>query len=164
MLTAECRMGDQILRTLPMIGEFDEVSDTGHAGTPTNVLLIDEHPRRTSARFRSFRSIAQFLFLGAFVISCDRNPQATTLPPPDVDVVDVQRADVPVYGKWVGTLVGYVNADDVSQAHNVPQQRQRDAVDLPTGFTFRHSMLPGRAAVTLLPRFHTRSASSHIFF
>jgi len=31
--------------------------------------------------------------------------------PPDVAVVDVQREDVPIYGEWIGTLDGLVNAD-----------------------------------------------------
>ncbi len=32
-------------------------------------------------------------------------------PPPDVGVVGVQQRDVPVYGDWVATLDGYVNAN-----------------------------------------------------
>ncbi len=30
---------------------------------------------------------------------------------PDVDVVQVQQKDVPIYGEWIGTLDGFVNAD-----------------------------------------------------
>ncbi|HEX4210365.1 MAG TPA: efflux RND transporter periplasmic adaptor subunit [Candidatus Binataceae bacterium] len=30
---------------------------------------------------------------------------------PDVEVVQVQQADVPIYGEWIGTLDGLVNAD-----------------------------------------------------
>jgi membrane fusion protein, multidrug efflux system len=30
---------------------------------------------------------------------------------PDVEVVKVQQADVPIYGEWIGTLDGLVNAD-----------------------------------------------------
>lgn len=33
------------------------------------------------------------------------------LPPPDVEVLQVQHQDVPVYGEWIGTLDGLVNAD-----------------------------------------------------
>src|SRR6202044_1367969 len=51
------------------------------------------------------------LLLIAFAIGCDGHQQAAKPPPPDVEVVAVQQADVPVYGKWVGTLVGYVNAN-----------------------------------------------------
>jgi RND family efflux transporter MFP subunit len=31
--------------------------------------------------------------------------------PPDVAVAEVERKDVPIYGEWIGTLVGLVNAD-----------------------------------------------------
>jgi RND family efflux transporter MFP subunit len=31
--------------------------------------------------------------------------------PPDVEVVQVQQKDVPIYGEWIGTLDGYSNAD-----------------------------------------------------
>src|SRR5258708_6072526 len=63
----------------------------------------------TRSRFSSF--IPPLLLLGAIAIGCDGKQQATKAPPPDVEIVAVQQADVPVYGRWVGTLVGYVNAD-----------------------------------------------------
>jgi RND family efflux transporter MFP subunit len=31
--------------------------------------------------------------------------------PPDVDVVQVEQKDVPIYGEWIGTLDGFTNAD-----------------------------------------------------
>ncbi len=36
---------------------------------------------------------------------------ATVVPSPTVEVVQVQQEDVPVYGEWIGTLDGLVNAD-----------------------------------------------------
>src|SRR5215469_1981324 len=36
---------------------------------------------------------------------------APHLGPPDVEVVQVVRRDVPIYGEWIGTLDGFVNAD-----------------------------------------------------
>jgi RND family efflux transporter MFP subunit len=35
--------------------------------------------------------------------------------PPDVEVVQVEQKDVPVYGQWIGTLDGFVNADVKAQ-------------------------------------------------
>jgi RND family efflux transporter MFP subunit len=32
-------------------------------------------------------------------------------PSPDVEVVQVEQKDVPIYGEWIGTLDGFVNAD-----------------------------------------------------
>jgi RND family efflux transporter MFP subunit len=39
--------------------------------------------------------------------------QAMGAPPsaPDVEVAQVQREDIPIYGEWIGTLDGLVNAD-----------------------------------------------------
>jgi len=39
-----------------------------------------------------------------------QSKQAAPPPPPDVVVVDVVQKDVPIYGEWVATLDGYVNA------------------------------------------------------
>jgi RND family efflux transporter MFP subunit len=36
-------------------------------------------------------------------------------PPPVVEVAQVERRDVPVYGEWIGTLTGQVNADIKAQ-------------------------------------------------
>src|SRR5436190_11685477 len=43
---------------------------------------------------------------------CSQTTSATKAPPPpDVEVVQVQQKDVPIYGEWIGTLDGMVNAD-----------------------------------------------------
>ena len=42
--------------------------------------------------------------------ACGPKKQAAAPPAPDVDVVTVQSADVPLYTEWIGTLDGYVNA------------------------------------------------------
>jgi RND family efflux transporter MFP subunit len=50
------------------------------------------------------------VFLVIVLIGC-ANPQASTPPPPlEVAVVSVTQKDVPIYGDWVATLDGYVNA------------------------------------------------------
>jgi membrane fusion protein (multidrug efflux system) len=36
---------------------------------------------------------------------------STTPPPPVVEVVQAQQKDVPIFGEWIGTLDGLVNAD-----------------------------------------------------
>src|SRR6266702_6969655 len=35
--------------------------------------------------------------------------------PPDVEVAQVEQKDVPIYGEWIGTLDGMVNADVKAQ-------------------------------------------------
>ena len=47
-----------------------------------------------------------------FAASCSKNMSGTPQGnPPDVEVVQVQQQDVPIYGEWIGTLDGLVNAD-----------------------------------------------------
>jgi RND family efflux transporter MFP subunit len=40
-----------------------------------------------------------------------RASEAQAGPSPDVEVVRVQQKDIPIYGEWIGTLDGLVNAD-----------------------------------------------------
>jgi RND family efflux transporter MFP subunit len=48
---------------------------------------------------------ASWVFLGC------QGPKADSVPPPaEVEVVSVVQQDVPIYGEWVATLDGYVNA------------------------------------------------------
>jgi len=47
-----------------------------------------------------------------FATSCSKNLSGTPQGnPPDVEVVQVQQQDVPIFGEWIGTLDGLVNAD-----------------------------------------------------
>jgi membrane fusion protein (multidrug efflux system) len=55
-----------------------------------------------------------FLAAGLLVTAtgCSNKTNAATTPaPPDVEIVEVQQRDVPIYGEWIGTLDGLVNAD-----------------------------------------------------
>ncbi len=49
--------------------------------------------------------IAAILFVG-----CQSQSAAPAPPPPEVEVASVVQKDVPIYGEWVATLDGYVNA------------------------------------------------------
>jgi membrane fusion protein (multidrug efflux system) len=47
-----------------------------------------------------------------FAVSCSKHMSGTAQGnPPDVEVAQVQQQDVPIYGEWIGTLDGLVNAD-----------------------------------------------------
>lgn len=53
------------------------------------------------------------LLLAALVqlAGCAGKTEAAPPPPPEVQVVSIEQKDVPVYGEWVATLDGFVNAD-----------------------------------------------------
>src|SRR5271169_815653 len=47
---------------------------------------------------------------------CSNKTNAAAAPaPPDVQIVEVQQKDVPIYNEWIGTLDGLVNADIKAQ-------------------------------------------------
>ena len=46
-----------------------------------------------------------------FVVMRPKNASSAGGPPPDVLVAQVEQKDVPIYGEWIGTLDGLVNAD-----------------------------------------------------
>ncbi len=61
-------------------------------------------------RFR--RSGIAALCAAALFVSCgDKPKQQGPPPPPDVGVSEVQQQNVPVYGNWIASLEGYINAN-----------------------------------------------------
>jgi membrane fusion protein (multidrug efflux system) len=51
-----------------------------------------------------------------FATRSGAKPTAQASPPPVVEVAQVEQRDIPVYGEWIGTLAGQVNADVKAQA------------------------------------------------
>jgi RND family efflux transporter MFP subunit len=49
--------------------------------------------------------------LAIFISGCSRGQATTVVPVPEVEVATVEQRDVPMYGEWVATLDGYVNAE-----------------------------------------------------
>jgi RND family efflux transporter MFP subunit len=67
--------------------------------------------RRSSAVSEKFLCLWALLALASSVFLGCRSPNAASPPPPaEVEVVGVVQQDVPIYGEWVTTLDGYVNA------------------------------------------------------
>jgi hypothetical protein len=54
------------------------------------------------------------LVIVGLIIATRHSNHASTQPGsvPDVEVVQVEQKDVPIYGEWIGTLDGLTNADD----------------------------------------------------
>jgi membrane fusion protein (multidrug efflux system) len=51
----------------------------------------------------------------AGMAGCTKSTQAAKPQPTDVEIVEVQQKDVPIYGQWIGTLDGFVNANVKAQ-------------------------------------------------
>jgi membrane fusion protein (multidrug efflux system) len=65
--------------------------------------------KKIAAPLLGVYSLVSVLIAGLLLFGCKKEQKA---PPqaPIVEVVEVTQKDVPVYGEWVGTLDGYVNA------------------------------------------------------
>jgi RND family efflux transporter MFP subunit len=60
-------------------------------------------------------AILPILLILLTVTGCDKGASASNPSPLGVEVVKVQQKDVPMYGEWIGTLDGLVNADIKAQ-------------------------------------------------
>lgn len=69
---------------------------------------------RVSKRNLLIAGVLCLILIGVIVGAMQPSKRASVAPasiPPDVEVVQVQQQDVPIYGEWIGTLDGLVNAD-----------------------------------------------------
>lgn len=60
----------------------------------------------------------------AMILGCDRKEAESTAMPPEVLVAVVIQKDVPIYGEWVGTTVGYVDAQIRARIQGYLMSRQ----------------------------------------
>src|SRR5262249_24956612 len=51
------------------------------------------------------------ILLLVFITHSRAKPEAKPPSPPVVEVAQVEERDLPVYGEWIGTLAGQVNAE-----------------------------------------------------
>src|ERR1051325_3896497 len=70
---------------------------------------------RTSTRRNA--AVIGLIVMTVFALAgCSESKSATQqAPPPEVEVVQAEQKDVPIYGEWIGTLDGMVNADIKAQ-------------------------------------------------
>ena len=55
---------------------------------------------------------AVVLVAAGLIFAATRPKHGSGAPPsPEVEVVQVEQKDVPIYGEWIGTLDGFTNAD-----------------------------------------------------
>jgi len=83
------------------------------------------------------RYVVFLLWAAAVVLTCGgcQRKQAAAAAPTDVEVVAVVEKDVPIYGEWVATLDGYVNAQIQPQVTGyVIQQDYKEGSFVPKGY------------------------------
>jgi RND family efflux transporter MFP subunit len=85
---------------------------------PPGIFVVMAH-RPERAPIVRLAALAWLLPIAGVIViasSCSRTSGAATAPQPlEVQVVEVQQKDVPVYHEWIGTLDGLVNADIKAQ-------------------------------------------------
>lgn len=69
-------------------------------------IFCEQYPRQQLWAAALLSSIVLLSLTG-----CEKKTEAAAPPPPEVQVAAVEQKDVPIYGEWVATLDGYVNAD-----------------------------------------------------
>jgi multidrug efflux pump subunit AcrA (membrane-fusion protein) len=74
---------------------------------------------------------------------------AAAVATPDVEVVQVEQKDVPIFGEWIGTLDGFTNADIRAQVTGYPlrQDYQEGAFVKKGQLLFEIDPRPFQAAV-----------------
>jgi membrane fusion protein (multidrug efflux system) len=75
----------------------------------TQAEEMDRQSRLTRHSMAMFCATG-LIFATAILSGCKSKQQATEPPPMSVQVVRAEQRDVPVYGDWIATLDGYVNA------------------------------------------------------
>lgn len=93
-------------------------------------------------------SVVVSLLVGSFAFAgCQGEKAAAPPPPAEVEVANVVQRDVPIYGEWVATLDGYVNAQIQPQVSGyLIQQNYKEGSYVRKGQTlFRIDPRPFRA-------------------
>src|SRR5271170_6281915 len=65
----------------------------------------------TGRKFAIGGSLLAIAMSAIVLAGCSKHGASGQGNPPDVQVVQVEQKDVPIYGEWIGTLDGFTNAD-----------------------------------------------------
>src|SRR5215467_3811849 len=74
---------------------------------PRQVLRNEKSPSLTAETLPILTLLAMASWA---IMGCQSQNAAPPMPPPEVEVAAVLQKDIPIYGEWVATLDGYVNA------------------------------------------------------
>ena len=62
-----------------------------------------------------FGTLCLVCLILASMAGCTKSTLAAKPQPMDVEVVEMEQKDVPIYGQWIGALDGFVNANVKAQ-------------------------------------------------
>jgi len=74
---------------------------------PRQVLRSEKSP---SLIVETLPIVALLAMASCVLVGCQNQNAAAPMPAPEVEIAAVVQKDVPIYGEWVATLDGYVNA------------------------------------------------------
>jgi len=74
------------------------------------ILTMEKSCKAAHGPLLALFSFGSLAFASSICFGCGGPNAAPTPPPPEVEVTTVIQKDVPIYGEWVATLDGYVNA------------------------------------------------------
>jgi RND family efflux transporter MFP subunit len=77
-------------------------------------LSLQESTMNTLSKYKLWIGAASCLVIIGLIIGAIRPKHVAGAQPgtsPDVEVVQVEQKEVPIYGEWIGTLDGFTNAD-----------------------------------------------------
>jgi len=82
-------------------------------GGPGASKIGEDNMSKIQKRYLLIGGVVGMIVIGLIVGAVRPYKKAMGAPPgnPDVEVVQVQKEDVPIYAEWIGTLDGLVNAD-----------------------------------------------------
>jgi membrane fusion protein, multidrug efflux system len=88
-------------------------ADTGNLDSGGKALAAEGGPMNMISKYKLWIGGALFLVVIGLIVGATRPKRVSGAPgpSPDVEVVQVEQKDVPIYGEWIGTLDGFVNAD-----------------------------------------------------
>ncbi len=112
------------------------------------MLLVNNLPQHARHYFWRGPGLLLCLLL-AMIVGCGRQEAESTAMPPEVLVAEVVQKDVPIYGEWVGTTVGYVDAQIRAriQGYLISRQYTEGSVVKANDLLFKIDPRPYKAAL-----------------
>ncbi len=94
------------------------------------------HAKTSGTDRRTARNLSAVVLASAALLApgCREAPKPAARPPEPVKVAPVVQQDVPIYGEWVGTTVGYVTAQIRARVHGyLISQKYKEGTLVKTG-------------------------------